>query len=142
MELREHILRLDPTARAITPVSLALAVASVNSTIRQSGLSANKMLMQTNQFTKVQLQLSDHEVIAKKHSLRSTNHNSSENSKATNAKYPDEDSISVDDLVYLNTDRNQSRAKDHFFVVSSDPTWCMIKTLTGNELRQTSYKVK
>ena len=33
-ELREHILRLDPTATAITPVSLVLAVASVNSTIR------------------------------------------------------------------------------------------------------------
>ena len=39
-ELCEHILRIDSTARAITPMSLACVVASVNSTIRQSGLSA------------------------------------------------------------------------------------------------------
>ena len=141
-ELREHILRLDPTARAITPVSLALAVASVNSTIRQSGLSAREMLMQRDQFTNVQLPLSDREVIAKKHSLRSANHASSEKSKAPNAKYPVEDSISVGDLVYLNTDRNKSRARDRYIVVSTEPTWCLIKKFAGNQLRQASYKVK
>ena len=141
-ELREHILRLDPTARAITPVSLALAVASVNSTLRQSGLSAREMLMQRDQFTNVQLPLSDREVIAKKHSLRSANHASSEKSKAPNAKYPVEDSISIGDLVYLNTDRNKSRARDRYIVVSTEPTWCMIKKFAGNQLRQASYKVK
>jgi hypothetical protein len=102
-ELQKNILRLDPTARTVTPVSLALAIASVNSTIRQSGLSAREMFLQ---FTNAQLhvQISDRDIITNKHSLRAANHASSEKCKAPNAIYPVEQPIRVGDLVYLNSD--------------------------------------
>ena len=39
-EVREYILKIDPTAHAVSSLVLSLAVASVNSTIRKCGLSA------------------------------------------------------------------------------------------------------
>ena len=39
-EVREHILKIDPTTYAVSSLVLSLAVASVNSTFRQCGLSA------------------------------------------------------------------------------------------------------
>ncbi|XP_056001758.1 uncharacterized protein LOC130048742 [Ostrea edulis] len=81
-ELREHILRIDPTARAVSSLVLSLAVASVNCTIRQGGLSAREMLTQRDQFTNRQLPISDRECILQKHLSRNANHPSSEKSKA------------------------------------------------------------
>lgn len=45
-EVWEHILRIDSTARAVSSLLLSFAVASVNSSIPQGGLSARKMLTQ------------------------------------------------------------------------------------------------
>lgn len=50
-DVREHILRIDPTARVVSSLLLSLAVASVNCWIRQGDLTAREMLSQRDQFT-------------------------------------------------------------------------------------------
>lgn len=54
-EVWEHILKTEPTARPVSSLLLSLTVASVNSSIRQGGLSAKEMLTQRDQFTNRQL---------------------------------------------------------------------------------------
>ena len=50
--------------------------------------------------------------------------------------------IEVGDLVYLHSDRNKSRARDRYLVVSLDPPFCNIKKFVGSQLRSSSYRVK
>lgn len=48
----------------------------------------------------------------------------------------------VGDLVYLYADRDKTRARSRYLVVSIDGEWCFIKKFIGNQLRSSSYKVK
>ena len=50
--------------------------------------------------------------------------------------------VDVGDLLYLYSDRDKSRARSRYLVVSIDGKWCFIKKFSGNQLRSSSYKVK
>ena len=50
--------------------------------------------------------------------------------------------IDVGDLVYLHNDRNKSRARNRYLVVSVEQLWCNIRKFVGSQLRSTSYRVK
>ncbi|KAK2547365.1 hypothetical protein P5673_032733 [Acropora cervicornis] len=45
-------------------------------------------------------------------------------------------------LVYVKSDRDKTRARDRYVIVSIDGEWCFIKKFSGSQLRATSYKVK
>ena len=51
-------------------------------------------------------------------------------------------SLQPGDLVYLYGDRNKSKARDRYLVISVDGVWCNIQKFTGNQLRRTSYRVR
>lgn len=51
-------------------------------------------------------------------------------------------SLNVGDLVYLYSDKDESRARSRYLIVTVDGEWCYIKTFTFNQLRAISYKVK
>lgn len=139
-EVREHILRIYPTARTVSSLLLSLAVASVNSLVRRGSFSAREMITQRDQFTSRQLPISDREFILQKHQTRNANHVSSERSTAPQLKNSLNPLVEVGDLVYLYCDRNKSRNRN--LVVSADGEWCKIKKFIGNQLRQSSHKVK
>ena len=42
----------------------------------------------------------------------------------------------------MKSDRDKSRARDRYLIVSIDGEWCFIKKFSGSQLRATSYKVK
>ncbi|KAK3103665.1 hypothetical protein FSP39_020858 [Pinctada imbricata] len=141
-ELRDEILRLDPTNRTVNTVSLCLALSAVNTRIRSNGLSAREMLTHRNQFTNAQIPVCDRDIILDKHQARLKNHPFSEVSKAPKEKRPDTPSIDIGDLVYLHRDRNKSRARDRYLVVAFEAEWCSIRKFVGNQLRNCSYRVK
>ena len=64
---------------------------------------------------------------------------SSEKSKHKSGKTANSYNVDVGDLVYLYSDRDKSRARSRYLVVSIDGEWCFIG---GNQLRFSSYKVK
>ena len=86
--------------------------------------------------------LSDYDLILGKHEQRSTNHASSEKSKNPRGLVPNTPSLQVGDIVYLISDKDKSRARDRYIVVSIDFPWCFVKKFSGSQLRATSYKVK
>ena len=106
------------------------------------GLSSRELWTQRNQFTHEQLPLSDYDLILGKHEQRSTNHASSEKSKNPRGLVPNTPSLQVGDIVYLISDKDKSRARDRYIVVSIDFPWCFVKKFSGSQLRATSYKVK
>lgn len=75
-----------------------------------------------DQFTNRQFPISDRELILQKHQTRNANHVSSERSKAPYPKYSPNPLVEVGDLVYLYCDRNKSKARNRYLVVSAELT--------------------
>ena len=142
-ELEEELLRQEPSGGPVNELGLAVATARLNSRIRSQGLSSRELWTQRNQFTNEQIPLSDHQQIPMKQKKRQTNHSYSEISKGGRSPFsPTVPPLQVGDLVYLYSDRDKSRARDRYIIVSIDGEWCFIKKFTGSQLRSTSYKVK
>lgn len=141
-ELELELLRQDPTKGPVSPLTLSVATATVNTRIRSRGLSSREMWCQRDQFSNAQLPLTDRELILQQHEARKQNHPHSETSKAPGKKPAYSPDIDVGDLVYLHSDRNKSYARDRYLVVSAESNWLNIKKFHGRQLRNTSYRVK
>ena len=142
LELEEELLKQEPTSGPVSQLGLVIAVARLNSCIRYSGLSARELWTQRSQFTHEQFPISDRENLLRQHTLRTLNHTSSEKSKHKSGKTANSYNVDVGDLVYLYSDRDKSRARSRYLVVSIDGEWCFIKKFSGNQLRSSSYKVR
>ena len=55
---------------------------------------------------------------------------------------PNSPPLQVGDLVYLVSDKDKSRVRDRYIVVSIDPPWWFVKKFSDSQLRASSYKVK
>jgi hypothetical protein len=141
-ELEGEILRHDPTGGSITQFQLSIILSHLNSRIRSRGLSAREMMFQRDQFTNTELPVSDRELAIEQNEQRSMNHSHSERAKTPMKTAIPSYNIRVGDLVYLYCDRNKSRGRDRYLVVSLDGIWCSIRKFVGKQLRSTSYRVK
>ena len=120
-ELEDELIRQEPGGRPVSDVGLAIATARLKFRLRFSGLSSRELWTQRNQFTHEQLPVSDSQFILAKHDLRSSNHAFSEKSKNPRGLVPNSPPLQVGDLVYLVSDKDESRARDRYIVVSTDP---------------------
>ena len=141
-ELEDEILRQDSPGEPVSPLKLSIATAALNARMRSRGLSAREMLFQRDQFTNEQVPFVDGQMIQAQHDLRKTNHPHSTYSKAPRALPTPSVQLEVGDLVYLNSDRNKTHARDRYLVTTVDGTWCNIRKFIGSQLRSTSYRVK
>ena len=136
-ELEDELLRQDPDHPLITPTSLAVTVARLNSRIRGNGLSARELWTQRDQFSHKQLPLDDRSLIQNQYHRRlATN-------TYNNQKLPiyDETTISTGALVYLKQDKNKSQSRPRYLVVQVERPWYHVKKFVGNQLRNFTYKV-
>ena len=141
-EVEQELLRSDPTGGPTTRHQLALTIARLNSRIRGQGLSSRELMTQRDQFTCSQLPIEDGEVIRKQHQARTTNHEYSERSKAPNASPQPAPSITVGSIIYLINDKDKTRGRPRYIVVSVDGLWCNIRKFTGAQLRNNTYRVR
>jgi hypothetical protein len=141
-ELEIELLKQDPTGGPVSNITLVSATARLNSRIRSRGLSSREMLYQRDQFTNMQIPITDRELIDKQQFLSNQNHVHSEKTKAPNRPYRSEENIVVGDLVYLYADKDKNRARDRYLVTSMDGSWINIRKFVGNQFRSSSYKVK
>ena len=140
--MEEELLKQEHGGGPVTELGLALATSRLNSRIRSQGLSSREVWTQRNQFTNEQIPLSDRSLILEQHRLLNINHPHSEQSKGVNRRPAPSPPLQVGDLVYLYSDRDKSRARDRYIVISLDGEWCFVKKFSGSQLRAASYKVK
>ena len=141
-ELGDELLRIFPEGGPVSPVSLAIATANLNTRIRARGLSAREIWYQRDQFTNCQLPISVLHLISQQHAHRLQNHPASERTKCPSNRRPLTPSIQVGDLVYITSDGSKTRARDRYLVISIDRSWCNLRKFTGTQLHSTSYRVK
>ena len=126
----------------MSPVTLSVATATLNTRILSRGLSAREMWTQRDQFSNQQIPLHDQNLIVQQHEQRIANHRHSEKAKAPVTKNRPAEHITVGDLVSLYSDRNKTRARERYLVVEVTGSFCNIKKFVGSQLRSTSYRVK
>ena len=142
-ELEEEFLRQVPGGSSLTPLDLHLAVARLNTRIRNFGMSSREVISHRDQFTSVQIPVPDKEIIMSRHAERLQNHPYSEKVKMPRRPVlSPPDTLTVGDIVYLRNDKNKIHLRDRYIVVSIDRDWCFIRKFIGNQLRSFSYKVR
>ena len=73
-ELSDELLHVSPEGGAVSPVTLVIATANMNTRICDRCLSAREMWYQRDQFTNSKLPISDLHLIREQHSHRIHNH--------------------------------------------------------------------
>ena len=141
-EVEEELLKLDPRGNAVSQSMLSIATSNLNAKIRSRGLSAREMLFQRDQFSNIQISVSDEQLIKSQYEAKLDNHKSSEISKAPNRKLPPKCSAKVGDLVYVKSDKTKGKARERYLVISEEGDWLSIKKFTNTQLRAFAYRVK
>ncbi len=120
LELEEELLGKEPGGGPVSELGLSVATASFNSRLRSQGLSSLELWTQHNQFTNEQIPLNDLQYIIAEHQARQTNHQYSENAKGVLRPCTPVTSPKVGDVVYVKSDRDKTRARDRYVIVSID----------------------
>jgi hypothetical protein len=140
-ELGLEILRVCPEGVTLSPVTLALATASMNTRIRGHGLSAREVWTQRDQITGEQLPLEDRQIILNQHFQRVHGHGASARSKSHGHK-TSPSNIQIGDLVYISGDRDKTRGRDKYIVVDMCENICSLRKFTMEQFRSKLYDVK
>ena len=141
-ELSREILVLIPDNKEITPTTLSLAVANLNSRIRAPGLSSQEIWTQRDQVSGEQLPVIDEELISSQHRRRRQNHASSEASKAGGRPKHPFPKIAVGSLVYLWADRDKESPRARYLVISIHGEWCKLRRFTKTLFGGRTYDAK
>ena len=116
-ELEQELLRLDPTGGAISHITLQDAAHTLNSRIRNRGLSAREILFCRDQVTSEQLSISDNALSKSQQQHRDQNHTPSAKCKGNGAKPVVPSNIDVGSLVYIKKEGDKSKARESYIVM-------------------------
>ena len=141
-ELIREIQIKVPHGGPISPTTLDLAVASLNSRIRSSGLSAQELWTQRDQVSGIQLPIHDRDIIKSQNQQRRSNHSYSERCKAGGRNRLPEACLSVGDLVFVYSDGNKLSPRPRYIVVSIQEGWCKIKKMENTLFSSITYDMK
>ena len=131
------IQELDHETKRVTEASLSIALSNLNSRVRASGLSSRELWTQRNQFTGEQLPIDDQRLILNQHHRRLASN------LYNNNKRPPEANVTIPEgsIVYIKSERNKTQSRPRYIVVLQDGPWYHLKKFSGDQLRNTTYKV-
>ena len=135
-ELEDELLRLNDRNQTLTPTSLSVAVARLNTRIRYHGLSSRELWTQRDQFTHQQIHLDDYNLIQEQHHRRFTN-NQYTNQRTTSQTQ----SFDIGTLVYLKNEKSKSSKRSRYLITQCNHPWYQIRKFVSDQLRNATYKV-
>ena len=141
-ELITEILKICPEGGKVTPVTLAYAVNTLNSRIRNRGLSAWEILFQRDQNTLDTLEISDAILSSEQKEFRLRNQDYSTRFKSKDGNTASACHAHPGDLVFLKADGDKYRARERYLVVSNTNDGFLIVQKINKSLRNVKYRVK
>ena len=108
--LELELLKVDPTSSPVSQLTLLKAIVSLNSRIRNHGLSAKEIVLCRDQVTHDLLQINGSALSKQQESTRNQNHPSSGKSKARCA--------SPASLVYLKSEGDKFNPREQYIIIS------------------------
>ena len=140
-ELEAELLRADPSGSPVSETSLRQILKSMNTRIRNRGLSAQEMLFCRDQVTGQQLTFEDCSLSQQQHSIRDRNHHHSSVSKARGAPPARPANVSSGDLVFIKSDGDKNRSRDLYLVMNIEGNTAIIQKLHGSKFLSRRYEV-
>ena len=86
LEIEEELWKQEPGGGPLTALSLAFAIARLNTRIRNTGVFSREFWTQRIQYTHEQIPISDQDILIKKYHIRPENHSPSEISNHKSGK--------------------------------------------------------
>ena len=117
-ELELELLKVDPTSSPVAQLTLQKAIGSLNSRIRNRGLSAKEIVLCRDQVTHELLQINDSALSKQQESSRNQNHPSSAKSKARCAPPATDAFVKVGSLVYIKSDGDKFNPREQYIITS------------------------
>ena len=115
-ELETELLKHDPSGAPVSPLQLQLVVETLNTCIRNRGLSAKEILLQRDQQTSEQVLVKDDCLSKQQHNQHTYNHPFSSKSKAPSRRNAPKANVILGDLGFMNDEQNKNRARDGYLI--------------------------
>jgi hypothetical protein len=141
-ELETELRKQHPSGSPISSADLALAIATLNSRVRDRGLSAHEILFQRDTLTGEKLNITDSHLSEQQYQQRRLNHGPSARSKAPKGQTPLKPLLSPGDLVYIKCEGSKHKARDRYLVTACHEEFVTVNKLVGPQLRSKGYKMK
>ena len=117
-ELEHELLKAGHSKAPVTNLQLQNSVNTLNSRIRNRGLSAKEILFQRDQQSLEQINIDDAVLATEQRQNRTYNHPFSAQSKASGKDYAMPSNFKVGDLVFIKSERDKNKARDRFIITS------------------------
>ena len=139
-ELEHEIVNVDPSGGPLSDVQLQLIMETLNSRIRNRGLSAREILYQRDQLTSNQLSINDAQLAHQQASLREHNHKPSAVSKSRGKPPAAQLELKVGNLVFIKDEGSKHKARERYIIVKIDGLYAEIQKL-DDKFMSRQYKV-
>ena len=136
LELTSELLRYCPEGGSVNESDLAIVTNTLNSRIRNRGLSAWEILFQRDTETSKQLDFVDTDLAAKQTEIRINNQSSSARSKAKGGKASTPALVEIGSLVYIKHEGDKTRARDRYIITKVDGNMCTVMKLHKSNILQ------
>ena len=140
-ELELELLKVDSTGGPVSDIVLQSAVDTLNSRIRNRQLSAKEIVTCRDQITHNPLSVDDNLLSQQQEELRHQNHEPSARSKAPNAPFAAEPTITLGSLVYIKSEGDKFHPRDQYIVVKLDGDLATIQKFRGKRFMSQQYQV-
>ena len=116
-ELELEILKIDPSGKPISAITLTQAVCVLNTRIRHNGLSAKEMYMRRDQISGEQLSFSDCLLKDSQTSARRNNHPASAKSKAKGGPVSSAPAVCIGSVVFVKQEGSKFKSRESYVVI-------------------------
>ena len=141
-ELCRELKIINPQGGPISATTLDLAVATLNSRLRTSGMSSHEMWTKRDQVSGNQIEVLDKDIIRSQHRQREQNHFYSEKSKSGGKGALARPNLSEGDLVYIYSDGNKLTPRPRYIVISLEGERCRVRKLNKGLYASRVYDLK
>ena len=139
-ELEREMLNIDPSGGPLSEVQLQLVVETLNTRIRNRGLSSREILFQRDQHTNNQLFLDDDTLAKQQSAIREKNHHSSALSKAQGNPPAKLQNFEVGCLVFVKNEGSKNQARDRYIITKIEGSRATLQKL-GTQFMSRRYLV-
>ena len=140
-ELELELLKIDSTGAPVSDVVLQDAVRSLNSRVRNRGLSSREILFCRDQVTSAHLNVNDSVLNDSQLQIRQGNHASSARSKSKDGVQAPFADVHVGSLVYVKKEGDKFCAREPYIVVSINGHLASIQKMTRGKFMSRKYDV-
>jgi hypothetical protein len=142
LELTSELLRFTPEGGAVNETDLAVVTNTLNSRIRNRGLSAWEILFQRDTHTLKQLEFVDNDLAEEQTNIRVQNQSSSAISKANGGKASTSAKVKVGSLVYIKEEGDKTKTRERYMIVKIDGNMCKAMKLQKTNFPKKEYELK